>query len=164
MRGQRRSFTVNVYLRMDEHRILCDMLLVKDWRQVHCCPNFWKNGKITLQWRHNRRDSVSNHQPHDCLLNRLFRHWYKKTSKFRVTGLCKGNSPGTGELPTQMAIYAENVSIWWRHHDGWDKACHPSGRYRDYYSVTRSSHSNPFEGRVSYSIFFRKFKALPHIR
>ena len=28
---------------------------------------------ITLRWRHNGRDSVSNHQPHDCLLNRLFR-------------------------------------------------------------------------------------------
>ena len=27
----------------------------------------------TLQWRHNGEDSVSNHQPHDCLLNRLFR-------------------------------------------------------------------------------------------
>ena len=24
---------------------------------------------ITLQWRHNGHDSVSNHQPHDCLLN-----------------------------------------------------------------------------------------------
>ena len=26
-----------------------------------------------LHWRHNERDGVSNHQPHDCLLNRLFR-------------------------------------------------------------------------------------------
>ena len=25
-----------------------------------------------LQWRHNERDDVSNRQPHDCLLNRLF--------------------------------------------------------------------------------------------
>ena len=25
--------------------------------------------KYTLQWRHNGRDGVSNHQPHDCLLN-----------------------------------------------------------------------------------------------
>ena len=33
---------------------------------------------------------VSNHQPHDCLLNRLFRHRSKKTSKLRVTGLCEG--------------------------------------------------------------------------
>ena len=71
----------------------------------------------TLQWRHNERDSVSNHQPHDCLLNRLFRRRSKKTSKLRVTGLCAGNSPGTGEFPAQMASYAENVSIWWRHHE-----------------------------------------------
>ena len=40
----------------------------------------------------------------------------KKTSKLRVTGLCVGNSPGTGEFPAQRASYAENVSIWWRHH------------------------------------------------
>ena len=71
---------------------------------------------IPLQWRHNGPDSVSNQQPHDCFLNRLFRRISKETSKLRVTGLCAGNSPGTGELPAQMASYAENVSIWWRHH------------------------------------------------
>ena len=70
----------------------------------------------SLQWRHNGRDGVSNHQHHDCLLNRSFRRRSKKTSKLRVTGLCAGKSPGTGEFPTQMASYAENVSIWWRHH------------------------------------------------
>ena len=71
---------------------------------------------LSLQWRHNGRDIVSNHQPHDCLLNRLFRRRSKKTSKLRVTGLCAANSPGTGEFPAQMASNAENVSIWWRHH------------------------------------------------
>ena len=70
----------------------------------------------SLRWRHTGRDSVSNHQPHDCLLNRLFRRRSKKTSKRRVTGLCARNSPGTGEFPTQMASNVENVSIWWRHH------------------------------------------------
>ena len=30
-----------------------------------------------------------------------------KTSKFRVTGLCAGNSPVTGEFPAQMASNAE---------------------------------------------------------
>ena len=69
----------------------------------------------SLQWRHNGRGSASNHQPHDCLLNCLFRRRSKKTSKLRVTGLF-GNSQGTGEFPAQMASYAENVSIWWRHH------------------------------------------------
>ena len=72
---------------------------------------------ITLQWRHYGRNSVSNHQPHDCLLKRLFRRRSKKTSKLRVTGLCVGNSPGTGEFPTQMASNTANVSIWWHHHD-----------------------------------------------
>ena len=42
----------------------------------------------TLEWRYNGRDGVSNHQPHDCLLNRLFRCRSKKISKVRVTGLC----------------------------------------------------------------------------
>ena len=70
----------------------------------------------SLQWRHNGCDSVSNHQPHDCLLNRLFRRRSKKTSKLRVTGLCAGNSSGTSEFHAQMASYAENVSIWWRYH------------------------------------------------
>ena len=72
-----------------------------------------------LQWRHNERDGVSNHQPHDCLLSRLFRHRSKKTSKPRVTGLCAGNSPVTGEFPAQRACDAENVSIGWRHHVLW---------------------------------------------
>ena len=71
----------------------------------------------TLRWRHDGHDSVSNHQPHHCLLNRLFRRRSKKTSKLRVTGLCAGNSPETGEFPAQMASNAEKFSIWWRHHE-----------------------------------------------
>ena len=69
-----------------------------------------------LQWRHNGRDGhdgVSNHQPHDC----LFRRRSKKTSELRVTGLCVGNSPVSGEFPAQIASNAENVSMWWRHHE-----------------------------------------------
>ena len=71
---------------------------------------------VSFLWRHNGRDGVSNHQPYDCLLNRLFSPRSKKTSKLRVTGLCAGNSLVTGEFPAQMTSNAENVSIWWRHH------------------------------------------------
>ena len=53
----------------------------------------------SLWWRHNDHDSVSNHQPDECLLNRLFRRTSKKTSKLRVTGLCVGNSPGPVNSP-----------------------------------------------------------------
>ena len=68
-----------------------------------------------LHWRHKDHDSVSNHQPPGCLFNRLFRRRSKKTSKLHVTGLCV-EFTGTGEFPAQRASYAENVSIWWRHH------------------------------------------------
>ena len=69
-----------------------------------------------IMWRHDGHDDVSNHQPHDCLRNRSFRHRSKKTSRFRATGLCAGNSPVTGEFPAHMASNAENVPIWRRHH------------------------------------------------
>ena len=66
--------------------------------------------------------SVPNHQPHDCLLSRLFRRRSKKTSKLRVTGLCAVNSLVTGEFPGQMASNVENVSIWLRNR-GWFALC-----------------------------------------
>ena len=88
------------------------------WLMVcHVYCQFYGHQTTSLKWRHNDRDGVSNHQPHDCLLNRLFRRKSKKTSKLRVTGLCEGNSPMTGEFPTQRTSNAENISIWWRHHN-----------------------------------------------
>ena len=73
---------------------------------------------ITCNHYHERnhydeRDGVSNHQPHDRLLKRLFRRRSRK--KLRVTGFCESNSPMTGEFPAQRSSNAENVSIWWRH-------------------------------------------------
>ena len=41
----------------------------------------------------------------------------KHQSSASLAFVCMGNSPGTGEFPAQMASYAENVSIWWRHHE-----------------------------------------------
>ena len=72
--------------------------------------------KLSLKWRHNGHDGISNPQPHHWLLNRLFRHRSKKTSKLPVAGLHAGNWLVTGEIPAQMASNAENVSIWVRHH------------------------------------------------
>ena len=71
---------------------------------------------FTLQWRHNGHDSFSNKQPDDFLLSHLFRRRSQKT-KLRVTGLCVGNSPVTGEFPAQRASNAEHVSIRWRHRE-----------------------------------------------
>ena len=42
---------------------------------------------------------------------------YSGALKLRDIGLCVGNSPVAGEFPAQKASNAENVSIWWRHHN-----------------------------------------------
>ena len=86
--------------------------------------SFTETKLFSLQWRHNGRDGVSNHQHHNCLLNRLFRRISNKTSKLCVTGLGAGNSPVTGEFPAQMASNTENVSIGWRHHVDTATSCH----------------------------------------
>ena len=97
---------------------------------------------VTLHWRHNDHDGVSNHQPHDCLLNRLFRRRSKKTSKLRVTGLCVGNSPGPvnsphkGPVTRKMFPFDDVImkcdDVWHysdsRHHreinEAWQWICH----------------------------------------
>ena len=101
----------------------------------------------TLQWRHNGHDSVTNHQPRDCLLNRLFRRRSKKTSKLRVTGLCAGNSPGTGEFPAQMASNAENVSEQ-QHRKHQSYALLPSAEGIIYSNIWKKSTQQPFHSSV----------------
>ena len=93
-----------------------DCRFIMLWYILQPDLTMYQSIESALQWRHNGHDSVSNHQPRDCLLSRLIRRWSKKTSKLRVTDLCAGISPVTGEFPAQGAISAENVSIWWRHH------------------------------------------------
>ena len=80
-----------------------------------------------LWWRHNDHAGVSNHQPHGCLFNHLFRRRSKKTSKLRVTGLCVGNSPGPvnsphkGPVMRKMFPFDDGImdnAVWsgkWKH-------------------------------------------------
>ena len=78
----------------------------------------WRHKPISsLHWCHNDHDGVSSHQPHGCLLNRLFRRRSKKTSKLRVTGLCEGNSPGPVNSPhkgpvTRKMFPFDDVIMW----------------------------------------------------
>ena len=44
----------------------------------------------------------------------IFQHWFRW---WFGAEQATSNSPVTGEFPTQMACNAENVSIWWRHHE-----------------------------------------------
>ena len=99
------------------HRKICSNLPGASELKLPCgIVELGYDGFKSLQWYHNERNGVSNHQPYDCLLDHLFRRKSKKTPKLRFTGLCEGNSPVTGEFAAQRASKAENVSIWWCHH------------------------------------------------
>ena len=58
------------------------MVRTGTWRG-YCCAvwNILYRALMSIQWRHNECDGFSNHQPHDCLLNRLFRRISKKKIK-----------------------------------------------------------------------------------
>ena len=68
--------------------------------------NGLNKSRCPLRWRHNGRDSVSNHQPHHCLLNRLT----KKTSKLRVTDLLKiqNGEPSPATFPIHLNFVSAN--------------------------------------------------------
>ena len=71
----------------------------------------------SLRWRHNDHVGVSYHQPHHCLLSRLFGRRSKKTSKLRVTGFCAGirrgpvNSPHKWPVTRKMFPF-DDVIMW----------------------------------------------------
>ena len=76
----------------------------------------------SLQWRHNEHDGVSNHQPHDCLLNRLSRRGSKKTSKLRVTGLCAKKISFDDVIMMYFNILVLGKCLWNSGKKGWWKA------------------------------------------
>ena len=80
-------------------RIFCECTWVQQLQPERATWDTWKqnvchvslnNTYVSLLWRHNWHDGVSNHQPRDCLLNRSFRRRSKNTSKLRVTGFVRG--------------------------------------------------------------------------
>ena len=130
-------FSPRQILAFTNRSYLCHLFSVRQGKRY-----FWewfrfynkiRSRSFHCQWRHNEYDGISNHQPNDCLLNRLSKRRSKKTSKLRVTGLC--HWPVTGEFPAQRTSNAKNVFIWWRHHGSvrrrlyfshWNSFCYPS--------------------------------------
>ena len=105
-------------------------------RSLHLCAGYWHHGimatgiegtrvskssggdrwLITLEWRHSGRDGVSNHQSHDCSLNRFFRRRSRKHQSSTSLAFVRGfhrwpvNSPRKGPVTRKM------LPLLWRHH------------------------------------------------
>ena len=86
--------------------------ITKLWHLIPAHLSFFHNFSDTdnayihtsLQWLHNERDGVSNHQRLYCLHNRLSRRRSKKTSKLCVNGLREGNPPVTEWFPHKGSV------------------------------------------------------------
>ena len=78
---------------------------------------FITTGIYTLHWLHNERYGVSIYQHLHCLLSRLFKRTSKKNNKAPRHWPFQGNPPVAGGFPSRRASNAENVFIWWRHHE-----------------------------------------------
>ena len=74
-------------------------------------------GELRPQWtREEMKNEVgviffANHRRLNWLLNRLFRRRSKKTSKLRVTELCEGKSPITGEFPHKGPVRQKSFRL-----------------------------------------------------
>ena len=64
---------------------------------------------VSLQWRNNGPDGVSNHQPHQCVLKRIFECRSKKISKLCVTGLC---APHKWPVKRKMFPFDDVIMYW----------------------------------------------------
>ena len=94
-----------------EHGLICNINAPKSddiATTKHTTTNL-RTYFMALLWRNNGRGSVSNHQLHDCLLNRLFRRRLKKTSKLRVTGLCALKMFPFDDDIMGCAVFIQNV-------------------------------------------------------
>ena len=89
------------------------ILLPTGWLKMSAFP---LTSLVSLMLCLDGHEGLSNYQPHDCLLNRLLRHSQRKHQSSVSLAFVCGDSPVTGEFPTQRASNVENFSIWWCHH------------------------------------------------
>ena len=75
--------------------------------------------KHILQWRHNGRDSLSNHQPHHCLLNRLFRRRSKKHQSSAPRRIHRGPVNSPHKWPVKRKMFPFDDVMNWSPPCGW---------------------------------------------
>ena len=134
------------------------------WSKRFTIRTLWNS--ISLHWRHNGPDGVSNHQPRHCFLNWLVIHRWKKTSKLRVTGLCAGihrstvNSPHKWPVTRKMFPFDDVIMSQWMCTPEINK-CYPiegtrAGKYRQMWVA--------FWGHVSMQKTIFQFRMTPIIK
>ena len=82
----------------------------------HCIISFYET-HMTLQWRHDKLDGVSNHQPRYCLLKRLFRRRSEKNQSSAsltfVRGIHRWPVNSSHKRPVTRKCFHLTTSSWY---------------------------------------------------
>ena len=118
LRRHRAHYDVIVMILMNYSDIMCDLMCLI----IICCLVYKPDGKSILfesliVMMSHKRHWVSNYR---LFVQQFMRSHIKELSKSALLALCEGNSPVTGEFPTQWANNAEKASIQWRHNEQGD--------------------------------------------
>ena len=81
------------------HKTVLPFQLIQAWLHVLQMPVPW-----TLRWRHNGHDSVSNHHPHECLLNHSFRRRWRKHQSSASLAFVRGIHRGPVNSPHKWPV------------------------------------------------------------
>ena len=97
------------------------LLSTSDWVKT-VLNDAWTPGhaSISLQWRHNERDGVSNHRHLDCLFSRLFRRGSKKHQSTAWLAFVRGihrwpvDSPHKGPVTRTLFTFDDVIVLQYR--------------------------------------------------
>ena len=102
----------------ERHQVLTEP--TGDWRSYSAYTTLVRNWKTwrgskrrlyPLLWRHNGRDGVSSHQPHDCLRNRSLHQSSASLAFVRGIHMWPVNSPHKGSVTRKMFPFDDVIMI-----------------------------------------------------
>ena len=108
------------------------------------------NGQVFRCWNRLSWDNHFCNSMNFRLAQLLVQAQIKENTNLRVTCLCVGNPPVTGEFLAQRASSTDNVSLWWRHYDMWTPSFLSSSRYP--WCSIRDMEMNILSRRTGYAL------------
>ena len=114
-----------ISLQPDDQDDFMEMFLHSQSVMLPICFSKWRDAILfllyftttSLQWRHNGRNGVLNHQPHGFYSTVYSGADQRKHQSSVSPAFVWGIRRSPVNSPQKMASNAVNVSIWWRHHD-----------------------------------------------
>ena len=126
--SQYMMLTIKVYTYIEKiYHVKSDIfcLFIDRGASMRCSFGFWELPGACFVWQLHYDDVIMGAMASQIaslgiVYSAVYSRRRSKKHQLRLTGLCGGNSPVTGEFPARTSN-AENGSIWWLHHALWPR-------------------------------------------